>query len=342
MPTIDEIARLARVSPATVSKVLNNRPYVSTATRARVERVIAETGFVPSQWARLLSQRRSFILGLLIPYTSDQLFADPHLLEIMRGIEAAANQHEYNLLLSTARAPVEAASAATRLLRSDVIDGAVVVETLDLQAFAETLGSHPAPWVVIGYAPSGAVPAVHADDYGGALAATRHLIAQGHRRIGVISSRPRPYALEERLRGICDGLAEVGLALDEALIATGDFSIQSGEAGGHALLERGEPPTAIFALNDRMAIGVVRAAGARGFSVPGDLSVVGFDDIGLANLLTPPLTTVRQPGYKLGETAAEALFELMGGIKGPAPSVIPTELIVRGTVSAPRAPKGGG
>ncbi len=342
MPTIDEIARLARVSPATVSKVLNNRPYVSTATRARVERVIAETGFVPSQWARLLSQRRSFILGLLIPYTSDQLFADPHLLEVMRGIEASANRHEYNLLLSTARAPVEAASAATRLLRSDVIDGAVVVETLDLQAFAETLGDHPAPWVVIGYAPRGAVPAVHADDYGGALAAARHLVERGHRRIGVVSSSPRPYALEERLRGVREALGEAGLRLDEALVATGDFSTASGEAGGHALLAVAEPPTAIFALNDRMAIGVVRAAGARGLAVPADLSVVGFDDIALATLLTPPLTTVRQPGYRLGEAAADALFTLMGGEQpGPTP-IIPTELIVRGTVAAPRAPKGGG
>lgn len=342
MPTIDEIARLARVSPATVSKVLNNRPYVSTATRARVERVIAETGFVPSQWARLLSQRRSYILGLLIPYTSDQLFADPHLLEIMRGIEAASNRHEYNLLLSTARAPVEAASAATRLLRSDVIDGAVVIETLDLRSFAETLGSQPAPWVVIGYAPNGVVPAVHADDYGGAHAAARHLIGMGHTRIGVISSTPRPYALEERLRGLCDALAEVGLALDDDLVATGDFSTESGEVGGHTLLARPAPPTAIFALNDRMAIGVARAAAARGLAVPADLSVVGFDDIALATMLTPPLTTVRQPGYKLGETAAEALFAILGGEPGPAAAVIPTELIVRGTVAPPRALKGGG
>jgi DNA-binding LacI/PurR family transcriptional regulator len=342
MPTIDEIARLARVSPATVSKVLNNRPYVSHATRARVERVIAETGFVPSHWARLLSQRRSYILGLLIPYTSDQLFADPHLLEIMRGIEAAAGRHEYNLLLSTARAPVEAASAATRLLRSDVIDGAVVVETLDLRAFAATLGDQPAPWVVIGYAPNGAVPAVHADDYGGALAATRYLVTQGHTCIGVISSTPRPYALDERLRGVRDGLAEAGLHLDEDLIATGDFSTESGEAGGHALLAYPVPPTAIFAFNDRMAIGVVRAAAARGLRVPADLSVVGFDDIALATLLTPPLTTVRQPGYRLGEAAAEALFARMGGEDGPTPPVIPTELIVRGTVAPPRTPKGGG
>ncbi|MFV9507105.1 MAG: LacI family DNA-binding transcriptional regulator [Oscillochloridaceae bacterium umkhey_bin13] len=337
MPTIAEIARLARVSPATVSKVLNNRPYVSSATRARIEQVIAETGFVPSQWARLLSQRRSHILGLVIPYTSDQLFADPHLLEVMRGIEAAANEHEYNLLLSTARAPVEAASAATRLLRSDVIDGAVVVETLDLRAFAATLGTQPAPWVVIGYAPSHEVPAVHADDYGGALAAMRYLIEHGHRRIGVIGSSPRPYALDERMRGLRDALSEAGLTLDEALLATGDFSIDSGAQAGHNLLERPNPPTAIFALNDRMAIGVVRAAHTRGLGVPNDLSVIGFDDIPPAAMLTPPLTTVRQSGYQLGLTAATLLFELLDGASAATTTIIPTELIIRGSVGAPRS-----
>jgi DNA-binding LacI/PurR family transcriptional regulator len=340
MPTIDEIARLAQVSPATVSKVLNNRPYVSTATRARVERVIAETGFVPSQRARGLSKRRSFILGLLIPYTSDQLFADPHLLEIMRGIEAEANGHDYNLLLSTARAPVDAAGAFTRLLRSDVIDGAIVVETLDVQPLAEALAQQQSPWVVVGYPGSAAVASVHADDFGGALAATNHLLTLGHRRIGVISSTPRPYALEERLRGVRAALAAAGLQLDAGLLAVGDFSIESGEAGAHALLAGAEPPTAIFALNDRMALGAVRAAWMRGLAVPDDLSVVGFDDIALATLFTPPLTTVRQPGYSLGGAAAAALFELLDGAGVPPPATLPTELIVRGT-TGPRAAERG-
>lgn len=176
MPTIDEIARLAHVSLDTVSRVLNNRPYVSQATRARVEQVIAETGFVPSLRARGLSARRSFILGLLIPYSTDQFFADPHLLAIMRGIEAEAHRRGYHLLLSTARAPLEAASAFSNLLRSDMIDGAILVETLDVQPFTEPLRQRPDPRVVIGSAPPGPAPAVHADDFGGAPLATRHLL----------------------------------------------------------------------------------------------------------------------------------------------------------------------
>lgn len=337
MPTIDDIARMAQVSPATVSKVVNNRPYVSAETRRRIERVIAETGFVPSQRARGLSQRRSYVLGLMVPYTSDQLFSDPHLLEIMRGIEAEANLREYNLLLSTARAPADAASACVRLLRSDVIDAAVVVETLDLHPFTAALVDQTAPWVVIGYAQQAGTHAVHADDYGGAILATRYLRELGHQRIGLITSNPRPFALEERLRGVRDALAQDGLWLDADLIAVGDFSTASGEVAGHTLLTHPQRPSAIFALNDRMAFGVMRAAAALGLRVPEDLSVIGFDDISQAALLTPALTTVRQPGYALGVAAAHLIFTLLDGAHPVLPQPIPTELVLRGS-TAPYQP----
>jgi DNA-binding LacI/PurR family transcriptional regulator len=337
MATIDQIAELAGVSPATVSKVLNNRPYVSAEVRARIERVIAETGYVPSQRARGLSKRRSFILGLVIPYTSDQLFTDPHLLEIMRGIEAEANRREYNLLLSTARGPTDAAGACLRLLLSDVIDGAIVVETLDLQPFTQALAQQEAPWVVIGYSQNERVPEVHADDYNGGLAAMRYLLGLGHRRIGVISSDPRPFALEERQRGVHDALDAFGVRHDERLVAIGDFSIESGERAGHALLAQPDRPTAIFALNDRMALGASRAARELGLAVPGDLAVIGFDDIPMAALATPPLTTVRQPGFALGEAAAVALFTLLDTKTAPPTTVIPTEFVLRGTAGPPRS-----
>lgn len=337
MTTIDKVAELAGVSVATVSKVLNNRPYVSAEKRARIERVIAETGFVPSQRARGLSKRRSFILGLLIPYTPDQLFADPHLLECIRGIEDEANARDYNLLLSTARAPAEAASACVRLMRSDVIDGAVVLETSDLLQFTEALGRQDAPVVVIGYPRNSSIHAVHADDYGGALRAMQHLLALGHRRIGIVGSVLRPFALEERLRGIREALGAVGLRLDEQMIAQGDFSVESGEQAGQTLLAQPQRPTAIFALNDRMAIGVMRAARDLGIGVPSELSVVGFDDIPTAVLATPPLTTVGQPGFALGGAAASTVFALLDGQAPPPATVISTEFITRGTTGPPRS-----
>lgn len=335
MPTIDDVAKLAGVSPATVSKVLNNRPYVSSATRQRVALVIAETGFVPSRRARGLSQRRSFILGLLVPYTADQLFTDPHLLEIMRGIESETVAHDYNLLLSTARSPSDAATAGFSLLRNDTIDAAIVVETLDIRPFTETLSGQHAPWVVIGYSQQLGVIAVHADDYGGALQATRYLLTLGHQRIGVISSSPRPFALDERLRGVKEALRSCNLTLDPNLLVVGDFSFESGEHAANQLLQRPHPPTAIFALNDRMAIGAIRAATALGLTVPGDLSVVGFDDIGLAAQINPPLTTVRQPGFALGAAAARMIFSLLDGQAPATPQVIPTQLLIRDTACPP-------
>jgi DNA-binding LacI/PurR family transcriptional regulator len=340
MTTIDNIARLAGVSPATVSKVLNNRPYVSAEKRAVIERVIAETGYVPSQRARGLSKRRSFILGLLIPYTPDQLFADPHLIECMRGIEFEANAREYNVLLSTAREPAEAASSCVRLLRGDVIDGAIVLETLDIQPFTEALHRHEAPLVVIGYPCVPSIYAVHADDYGGARQAAQHLLDLGHRRIAIVGSRLRPFAIDERLRGVRDALAASGLALEEPLLMIGDFSVESGDAAGRQLLTLAEPPTAIFALNDRMAFGVMRTAAALGLQVPGDLSVIGFDDIPLATLMTPALTTVRQPGFALGRTAAETFFALLEHEEAAPVTVIPTEFVLRGSTAPPRGAPG--
>jgi DNA-binding LacI/PurR family transcriptional regulator len=335
MTTIDNIARLAGVSPATVSKVLNNRPYVSAEKRARIERVIAETGYVPSQRARGLSTRRSFILGLLIPYTSDQLFADPHLLECVRGIEHETNLRDYNLLLSTARESVESASACVRLLRSDVIDGAIVLETSDLQPFTTALRRPDSPVVIIGYPEDRSLPNVHADDFGGAFAATQHLLQLGHTNIGVISSLLRPFAIDERLRGIREALLEYGLTLNEALILPGDFSVESGEAAATQLLDRNDAPTAIFALNDRMALGAIRAAHARDLRVPEQVSVIGFDDIYIASLLNPPLTTVRQPGYAMGQVAASLLFDLLEERTVPSTTVIATELILRSSSAVP-------
>lgn len=336
MATIYEVAMRAGVSPATVSKVLSNKPYVSAATRARVEQAIAELNYVPSRTARGLSVGRAFILGLLVPSAPDQIFADPHLLECMRGIEAIANTRDYNLLLSTSRTPADAASAGKRLLRSNIIDGAIVVETLGLHEFSAALGQQPYPWVVIGYPLTGAQAAIHAADYDGAVCAMQHLLSLGHRRIGIVSGHERPFALDERLRGVRAALEQAGMPFDPALFAMmDDLRFEDGYAAGCRLLERSDRPGAIFALTDRLALGVLRRAAELGLETPGDLSLVGFDDIAPAAYATPPLTTVRQPGFALGEAAAQAIFTLLDGGQPAATTVIATELIIRGSTAPP-------
>lgn len=325
MATIYEVARYAGVSTATISKVLSGKGYVSEATRERVFKAISELGYVPSQRARALTQGRSFIVGLLVPYSSDQFFDDPHLISCMRGLEQVANQHDYNLLLSTARSPSDCA----KLLRSSVIDGAIVIETNDNPLFVSALGTQRYPWVALGYPIASCGAVVHADDYQGAFRMTEHLLELGHRRVAVIDSSPRPRAIDERLNGVRNALARGGVTFDEALLATGDFSDASGYAAAEQLLNLPEPPSAIFALNDRMAFGVLRCAQNRGLSVPEQLSVAGFDDIPAARGSNPPLTTVRQFGERLGFEAGQALFALLDGNPQDAPLVIPTELVVR-------------
>lgn len=334
MATIDEVAERAGVARGTVSKVLSGAYYVSAQTREKVERAAAELGYRPNLAARALSKGRTFVVGLLIPYDPDQLFADPHLLDIIRGVEAAANQRDYNVLLSTAHRPNDPASAYSRVLRSNYVDGLIVHEGANMSLIDAQLRQQPSPWVVSGYSTPGSdAYCVHADDamISGALA--EHLITLGHRRIAIISSEPRPRAFDERLRGFQATLAQHGCTVTSDWIDFGDMSVASGYAAAERLLgaqsRSDERPTALWALNDRMALGALQWAHERGVRVPDDLSIAGFDDIGAAALSQPSLTTVRLPSYREGQEAIDLLFRLLDGAEAPRETLVPTDVIIR-------------
>ncbi|MDH7487061.1 MAG: LacI family DNA-binding transcriptional regulator [Anaerolineae bacterium] len=331
MATIYDVAKEAGVSTATVSKALSNTPYVSEETRARVLAVVERLNYVPSLAARGLTKARTYIIGLVIPYVSDYLFSDPHLLEFIRGVEQEANARDYNLLLATARAPSEAASAYQRLLRTQYVDGAVLVAVRRGEPDSLGVGKMDYPCVALGYhSPYGPDNTVHADDRQGALKAVRHLLDLGHRGIGVISGPPPLTAVEERLAGYRLALAERGVACDEGWFVQGDFTPESGFQAAAILLERCPQLTAIFCINDRMAMGAIQRLRAEGLRVPDDIAVVGFDDIPSAALFEPPLTTVRQPALEMGRIAAHKLFQLIGReIESFESIVLPAELIVR-------------
>ena len=330
MATIDEVAARAGVARGTVSKVLSGTYYVSAATRAKVERAAAELGYRPNLAARALSKGRTFVVGLLIPYDPDQLFADPHLLDIIRGVEAAANQRDYNVLLSTAHRPNDPASAYSRVLRSNYVDGLIVHEGANMQQIAAQLREQPSPWVISGYGLQGDnAYCVHADDATISAALAEHLIGLGHRRIAVIGAEPRPRAFDERLRGFKIALAEHGAPLDYTRLAYGDMSVESGYRAAARLLDVADPPTALWALNDRMALGALQWAHEHGLNVPADLSIAGFDDIAAAALSQPDLTTVRLPSYREGHEAIDLLFRLLEGGDVPNEILVPTDVIIR-------------
>jgi DNA-binding LacI/PurR family transcriptional regulator len=343
MANIYDVARRAKVSTATVSKVLSNTPYVSLETRQRVLEAVRELGYIPSLAARSLTGNRTFVIGLAIPYDPDYLFDDPFLLQIIRGVEEVANDRDYNLLFSTAR-QADPQSAYTRLLRSGYVDGVITLETFIGSEPSRKLEESGFARVTIGYPVQTAgdnrrvANAIHSDDYSGALEATRHLLALGHRRIAIING-PAHFmmAMEERLQGYRDGLAEYRLEIEPALMTNGDFTVESGYLAARTLLQLSPRPSAIFSFNDRMALGALRYARELGLNIPGDLSVVGFDDV-VALAADPPLTTVHQSGVEMGKMAAQKLFGLINNEIEPFDQIIlPIEFIIRGSTGPARA-----
>ena len=328
--TIKDVAAKAGVSYQTVSRVINNKPDVTDETRHRVQQAIEALNFRPSLAARSLPGRRLHVIGLIIPYEADYLIRDPHLLSQMSGIDAEANIHNYNVLLSTAGNTNSGLVAYDRFIRNRVADGALVIETASNQDGNKLLAQQNYPYVTLGYNPTGY--AVHSDDRGGARVATQHLLERGHRRIGIINGPPTGAvaALEERLSGHQEALAAAGLSFDPNLMTYGDYTRPSGQRATERLLALSEPPTAIFALNDRMAIGAIRALQTANLHVPGDVAVVGFDDITTAADFNPALTTVRQSSKEVGQMAVRMLLKLIDNKPiEQKETTLPAQLIIR-------------
>lgn len=331
--TIFDVAEKAGVSTATVSKVFSGKPYVSEKTRARVLAVAEALQYSPNHAARSLASGRSNTIGVVIAYDPRDLFADPSLLQVVYGVDLEVTERDYSLLLSTARSTNDS-SAYARLIHHDV-DGILAEGSMLGIEGERILASKGVPCVIFGYSATG-LPSVYPDDYHGARRLIAHLLELGHRRIGIISglNPERSLAVQARLRGVQDVLEGVGMSIRPDLIVPGTYRTESGYAGAAQLMARPEPPTAIFAMNDRMALGVLRWLREHGYRVPHDISVVGFDDIADAAQFDPPLTTVRLPTVAIGQRAATLLFDLIAGKDPePAPIVLPTELIIRASTA---------
>lgn len=329
---IRDIAALAGVSVATVSRVLNGRPDVSSATRDVVLQHIRERGYVTSRSARALAGGRTGLIGLTVPYMVDNYFA-----QILTGATEAAYERDARLVVCPTRFEHDReVSLLTRLMHGTT-DGALLILPSETPAELTALQRQGYPFVVVDPATplDDAIPVVAAANWTGGKTATAHLIALGHRRIGVITGRRNEIASRDRLAGYHSALLAVELAADPALLVESDFSIDGGWRAARRLLARHQPPTAIFAFNDNMAVGALRAARELGLDVPGRLSVVGFDDVENASLVTPALTTVRQPLQEMGRVATGILYRL---IDDQPLDVTRIELSTRLVVRASTAP----
>jgi LacI family transcriptional regulator len=331
LATIRDVARLAGVSIATVSRVFNGSPRVSQESARRVRAAATRLDYWPNSGARSLTTNRTHALGVLLPDLFGEFFS-----EVIRGIDHAARAEKLQILVSSSHADTEELVAAARAMRGR-IDGLIAMvpdngSGNELQQIVRRF-----PLVLLN--PRSRIPGcstVSIANLGGARAVVRHLLALGRLRIATIRGPRGNVDAEQRLRGYRDALRAASIAPEARLELQGDFTERSGYECGRELLRLRPRPTAVFAANDYMAIGLLRALRDAGVEVPREISVVGFDDIAFALYLDPPLTTVHVDAYALGERATRSLVHFM---RAPRPSrcthfVLPTALSVRASCGA--------
>jgi LacI family transcriptional regulator len=325
--TIRDIADLAGVSIATVSRVLNDRPDVAPETRENVLQVVREHGFSTNRGARGLSSGRTGMIGLTLPLVADAYFGP-----MLSGAAEALYERDMRIVLApTLHEHDREVSLLERLMRGTT-DGAILMLPEESIEELRMLQRQGFPFVVVDprEPPPEGVACVAAMHASGAKVATEHLLTLGHRRIGAIAGAPGWYATEERLLGFRAALAAAGILLDPQLVVYSDWRMPRGMEAAEQLLALPDPPTAIFGFNDNVAIGALHAARKRGLSVPDDLSVVGFDDTELAVIVTPQLTSVRQPLAEMGRMGVSLLIRILEGQRVDALRVeLATKLVVR-------------
>ena len=332
--TIREVASAAGVSIATVSRVLNDHPDVAPATRESVLRVVRDQRFATNRSARALSGGRTGLVGVTIPIVEAAYFA-----HILAGAAEALYEQDMGVVLSpTLHLHDRAVTLLDRLMHGTT-DGAVLMLPEETNEELKALRRAGYPFVVVDprVPLDEGVAAVSAANASGAHAAVEHLLSLGHKRIAALTGIPEWLASIERLKGYHSAHASAGVLADPDLVVEGDYSIEGGEAAAAMLLDLPDPPTAVFAFNDNMAVAVVREARKRGLRVPEDLSVVGFDDSEQAGIVTPALTTVRQPLAEMGRMAVSLLLRLLENQRVEGLNVeLQTRLVVRDSTARPQ------
>lgn len=326
--TIKDIARKAGVSYATVSRALNNRPEVNEKTRREIQKLAEEMGYKPNALARSLVTRESKTLGLIIPDITNPFFP-----EVARGAEEAAAQAGYSIFLCNTNWEEEKERKYLALLEEKRVDGIILASVInDEQQMMEYLADSTVPLIMI----NRVLKNVHThyvviDNVRGAGLVMEHLIENGHRDIAFVGGLSHVEATRERLQGYKMMLGAYELPVKPELIRLGSFRRESGYSNALELLKLSPRPTAIFAANDILALGVLQAAADLNLRVPGDLAVVGFDDIPFASYAEVSLTTVAQPKYAMGEMAAKILIEEIkeGPSREKKKIILQPELVVR-------------
>jgi LacI family transcriptional regulator len=325
--TLEKIAKLAGVSRSTVSRVINGDKYVRESTRCKVQEVINTLNFQPNIAARSLAAGRTGNIGLVIPAGVNKLFTDPYFPQLIQGISAACNVHDYTLMLWVAESAYEMRTIR-QILHSGLLDGVIVSSTLIDDPIVQALYDSKMPFILIGRHPNLDVNYLDVDNISGGYQATSHLIHRGRKRVATIAGPQNMIAGLDRHSGYCQALIDHSFEIDDNLVVEGDFT----EAGGYAGMKELLPfqPDGVFIANDIMAIGALRALREVNVRVPEDIALVGFDDAPVASLSNPPLTTMRQSTYAMGYKTMELLLEIiMDPFRQTRQIVLDPELVIR-------------
>jgi LacI family repressor for deo operon, udp, cdd, tsx, nupC, and nupG len=340
MPTIQDVARYAKVSAATVSRVLSSPERVSESTRERVNLAVLETGYTINQAARTLRMQRAKTILTAMPGIGNPFYST-----ILEAVVTAATTRGYGVLV-TGRLGDDPTRWLSDYFLSNRADGLLLfdglLETAKLHDIARTNARLP---LVAAYdeLPDPQINSVITDNLQAAERAVRHLYDLGHRRIGHIVGPSRNNFPNERLVGFRKAMFELRLDLNEDWVVQGAYTMESGMAAGNHFARLSDRPTAVFSANDEMAIGLISALRRHGIDCPRDISVIGFDDIGVSRNYSPALTTMRQPREEIGRIAAETLINILegnAGNGGPVRVVLQSELIIRESTAAPPAARG--
>lgn len=331
MATIRDVARLAGVSIATVSRVYNDGPRVSEETSERVREAAAHVDYWPNSAARSLTTNRTSTLGVLLPDLYGEFFS-----EVIRGIDQAARREGYQILVSGSHADTEALVSVARSLRGRV-DGLILMSPDDGSGAAIGKVTRNTPAVLLNprFEVEGC-DSISIANFDGAYSMVRHLLMHGHRDIAMIKGPPGNVDAEERLRGYRGALRDGGIEIRSDHEVQGDFAETSGYESADLILRMKPRPSAVFAANDYMAIGLMGALREAGIEMPRGMAVTGFDDIAIARYLSPPLTTVHVDAYELGERAVLQWLSSARDNGRPAHTneVLPTKLVVRESCGA--------
>ncbi|WP_028534779.1 LacI family DNA-binding transcriptional regulator [Paludibacterium yongneupense] len=328
MATMKQVAQRAGVSVSSVSHVLNGTRFVSLDAKQRIEEAMRELSYVPSAVARSLKHHVTHTLGMMIPNNSNPYFA-----EVIRCIEGRCFAAGYNVVLCNSDDDPRKQSVYLRVLMEKRVDGLIVMSSGDSDDLPDLIRGAGIPLVLVDRSTASTeCDIVSVDHEAGGYLAARHLLELGHRRIACIAGPEALPSTRLREEGWRRAMREAGLAPEPEQLERGNFSSASGLQAMENLLARVNPPSAVFACNDLMAIGALCSAHRRGLTIPDDLSIIGFDDIELSAFMCPPLTTVAQPKQQIGALAVELLFERLHHLRSePCSRLLQATLVERGS-----------